>query len=215
MGLDMSMQVDDPRVARGILTGYQRTLGKDWSTVAISKGRSWNRYTHIGLVTFIINGLELGSSAGSGGFMLYAHSDDTEAKVVRDMDRYVTKLSDEYHIIAYWCKDPHIHAWFDNFVYSRTGSSYESTIGVKADVLHKLRNEIQPVLDIANTEGDEAAYEAMEENFPLTGAPWEMFSAHTYTPRHVEELRQTALFLDNLFSIDGAEEATYFYTATW
>lgn len=61
MGLDMSMQVDDPRVAKGILTGYQRMRGKGWSTIAISKGQPWNSGTHIGLVTFIINGFNIGA----------------------------------------------------------------------------------------------------------------------------------------------------------
>ena len=96
-----------------------------------------------------------------------------------------------------------------------TGSHYESAFGMKADVLHRLRDQIQPVLDVADAGGTEAAYGAMADLFPLMGAPWEAFSGHAYTPRHVEELRQTALFLDNLFSIEGAEQATYYYTATW
>ena len=211
----MSMQVDFERVAKGVLTGYERTGGEGWSTVAISSGRRWNMGEHAGLVTFVINAFDLGSSASSGGFTLYAHGDDTEARVVRDMDRYARELSDEYHIIAYWCKAAHLHAWFDAFVYERTGSHYQSAIGMRADVLHLLRDQIQPVLDAAAAGGDEAAYQAMGEHFPLSGAPWEAFSGHEYTPRHVEDLRQTALFLDNLFSIDGAEEATYYYTATW
>lgn len=215
MGLDMSMQVDDPRVAQGVLTGYKRTGGRNWSTVAISSGRPWNAKDDAGLVTFVINAFGLGASASSSGFTLFSHSDDVEAKVIRKMDHYATEMSDEYHIIAYWCKDPHIHAWFDDFVYERTGSHYRSAIGLEADVLHKLRDEIQPVLDVADSKGTEAAYEAMHEHFPLSGAPWEAFSGHAYTPRHVDELRQTALFLDNLFSIDGAEQATYYYTATW
>lgn len=215
MGLDMSMQVGDPRVAKGILNGYRRTGGRGWSTVAISSGRRWSAKEHAGLVTFVINAFNLGASASSGGFTFFSHSDITEARVVRDMDRYVTEMSDEYHIIAYWCKDPHIHAWFDDFVYERAGYHITSAVGFEADVLHKLRDEIQPVLDAADTRGTEAAYRAMREHFPLTGAAWEAFSGHTYTPRHVEELRETALFLDNLFAIDGAEQATYYYTATW
>ena len=215
MGLDMSMQVNFERVAKGVLTGYERTGGKGWSSVAVSSGRNWNAEEHAGLATFVINAFGLGASAGSGGFALFSHSDDTEAQVIRDMDRYVAELSNEYHIIAYWCKDPHIHAWFDAFVYSCTGSHYESAFGMKADVLHRLRDQIQPVLDVADAGGTEAAYGAMANLFPLMGAPWEAFSGHAYTPRHVEELRQTALFLDNLFSIEGAEQATYYYTATW
>ena len=215
MGLDMSMQVDDPRVAKAILDGFKRSRGRGWSTIAISKGRRWNATEHAGLVTFVINAFDLGASASSGGFTFFSHSDDAEARVIRNMDRYVTEMSDEYHIIAYWCKDPHIHAWFDAFVYEKTGSHYQSAVGMKADVLHKLRDEIQPVLDVADSRGEEAAYKAMSEHFPLSGAPWEAFSGHTYTPRHVEELRQTALFLDNLFAVDGAEQATYYYTATW
>jgi len=215
MGLDMSMQVDDARVAKGILTGYERSGGRNWSTIAISTGRTWNAEDHAGLVTFVINGFELGASVSSGGFTFFAHGDDTEAKVISEMDHYMTKMSDESHIIAYWCKDPHIHAWFDNFVYSCMGSHYNGVFGMKADVLHKLRKEIQPVLDVAVARGSEAAYSAMAEDFPLSGAPWEAFSGHSYTPRHVQQLWQTALFLDNLFGIDGAEEATYYYTATW
>ena len=215
MGLDMSMQVDDPRVAKGILTGYERTGGLSWSTVAISTGRHWDATEHAGLVAFVINGLELGSSASAGGFMLYAHGDDTEARVVREMDRYARELSDEYHIIAYWCKAAHIHAWFDAFVYEHTGDHYQHTIGMEADVLHLLRDQMQPVLEMADGGGFPMACSAMHEHFPLTGAPWEAFSGHEYTPRHLEDLRQTALFLDNLFAIDGAEQATYYYTATW
>lgn len=215
MGLDMSMQVNFERVARGVLEGYERTGGNGWSTVAISSGRAWSAAEHAGLVTFIINAFDLGASASSGGFTLYSHSDDTEAKVLRKMDHYMTELSDEYHIIAYWCKDPHIHAWFDAFVYERAGYHITSAVGFEADVLHKLRDEIQPVLDVADARGTEAAYVAMREHFPLSGASWEAFSGHEYTPRHVEELRQTALFLDNLFAIDGSEQATYYYTATW
>jgi hypothetical protein len=215
MGLDMSMQVDDPCVARGILNGYKRSRCRNWSTVAISAGRKWNAREHAGLVTFVINAFELGASASSGGFTLFSHSDATEAKVVRNMDHYMTEMSDEYHIIAYWCKDPHIHAWFDAFVYERAGYHITSTVGFEADVLHKLRDEIQPVLDAADTKGAEAAYRAMRTHFPLSGAEWEAFSGHTYTPRHVDELRETALFLDNLFSVNGTEQATYYYTATW
>ena len=215
MGLDMSMQVNFESVARDVLKGYERTGGVEWSTVAISTGHDWNMGDHAGLVTFVINAFELGASVSRGGITLFSHSDDTEARVIREMDRYAKELSNEYHIIAYWCKDPHIHAWFDNFVYSRTGSHYRSAFGMDAGVLHNLRDDIQPVLDVADRSGNEAAYKAMEEHFPLTGAAYESFSGHEYTPRHVNELRETALFLDNLFAIDGAEEATYYYTATW
>lgn len=215
MGLDMSMQVDDGRVAKGILTGYERTGGRNWSSIAISSGRAWNSDEHIGLATFIINSFELGASANAGGFTLFSHSADTETRVLRNMDRYMARLSDEYHIIAYWCKDPHIHAWFDAFVYERAGYHIDSTVGFKADVLHLLREEIQPVLDAADAGGVEAAYEAMAGSFPFTGGPHEAFSGHAPIPRHIDDLRETALFLDNLFEIEGAEEATYYYTATW
>lgn len=217
MGLDMSMQVNYSSVAKEIAAGYSRTGGKNWSSVAISTGRAWDAKEHAGLVTFIINAFGLGSSVKSGGFTLFSHSDSTEAKVIRDMDHYMNELSDEYHIIAYWCKAPHIHAWFDNFVYSCSESHITNgdAVGFKADVLHKLRNEIQQVLDVADAKGEEAAYQAMSDLFPLTGDFYEMFSAHSYTPKHIDDLRQTALFFDNLFAIDQAEEATYYYTATW
>lgn len=217
MGLDMSMQVNYSDVAKGIVTGYTHTGGKNWSSVAVSFGREWDAKEHAGIVTFVINAFGLGASAKSGGFTLFSHSDDTEAKVLGDMDRYMNELSDEYHIIAYWCKTPHIHAWFDNFVYSSVEGHIINgkAVAFKADVLHKLRDEIQEVLDVADVNGNEAAYKAMADYFPLTGAAYEMFSGHFYTPAHVNDLRETALFLDNLFAIDRAEDATYYYTATW
>ena len=67
------------------------------------------------------------------------------------------------------------------------------------------------VLDTDREKGRDAAIDLMRELFPLTGDLHEMFSPHGYDQMYFDQLEQTRIFLDHLFTLDGAEDAMYAY----
>ena len=94
---------------------------------------------------------------------------------------------------------------------SITGEHLTSWVKLRADVLHKLRDDCAAVLDTDREKGRDAAIELMRELFPLTGDLHEMFSPHGYDQMYFDQLEQTRIFLDHLFTLDGAEDAMYAY----
>lgn len=82
---------------------------------------------------------------------------------------------------------------------------------LQADVLHKLRDDCASVLETDREKGRDAAIGMMRDLFPLTGDFYEMFSPHDYDQKYFDDLEDTRIFLDHLFTLDGAEEARYAY----
>lgn len=211
MGLDMILATDNDAIAHDFLGGYKRTGGKGWSSIALSTGRDWSSKENEPLVAYFINKRDLGAKTQVGGFTFTARNDEIEAQAQKDMDRFVTEESEELGAIAYWCKATHIHAWIDALYHEHTGEHLDGFIILEADVLHKLRDDCAEVLEVEKSCGREATLELMKEHFPLTGAAYEMFAAHGYTQKHFDDLEQTVIFLDYLFTLDGAENARYAY----
>lgn len=215
MSIEMLLATSDKAIAKDILGGYERTHGVGWSTIALSTGRDWSSRENGGFLAWFINKLDLGVKRKVGGLTLIGRDDATEARAIQHMDEYVADESGENGTIAYWSKAPHIHAWFDDLYRKKTGKSINGYIVVKADVLHKLRDDCDEVLRVDRERGRDAAYAEMGRVFPLTGEDYELFSAHEYSQKHIDDLEQTKILLDYLFALKGAEEAHYAYDPSW
>lgn len=211
MSIEMKLATSNGDIARNILQGYVRTGGENWSQIALSTGRDWRSKENAGLVAFFVNVKDLGVKTEAGGFTLIGRDAVTEEKCIRNMDQYVAEESNEIGTIAIWTEAPHIHNWFDKLSLSITGEHLTSFIKLQADVLHKLRDDCASVLDTDREKGRGAAIALMREHFPLTGDLHEMFSPHSYDQMYFDQLEQTRIFLDHLFSLDGAEDAMYAY----
>lgn len=213
MSIEMLLATSNDDIARDILEGYKRTGGKNWSRIALSAGRDWSSKENAGLVAFFINKRELGAKAEIKdlGITLIGRDDNIEHYARKNMDKYVTEESKDYGTIAFWSKAPHIHAWFDALSVSLTGDHMRTYVKLQADVLHKLRDDCNLVLEYDKLQGRSEAMIKMQKLFPLTGAPWEMFSGHVHEQRHFDDLKQTRLFLDHLFTLKGADDAVYAY----
>lgn len=213
MSIEMVLAISDESIAQDILEGYRRTGGKNWSRIALSAGRDWSSKENAGLVAFFVNKHGLGTEryVKELDITLIGRDDETEQRVIRNMDKYVTEESSEYGTIAFWAQAPHIHAWFDRLCVSLTGEHMNSYVKLSADVFHELRDDCVKVLDTDKKEGRDAAMRLIQEIFPLTGAKWEMFSSHVHTQKHFDDLEQTRMFFDYLFTLDGAEDAVYAY----
>ena len=211
MSIEMKLATSDEAIARNILDGYTRTGGRNWSRIALSTGRDWKDKENAGLVAFFVNQRNLGVKTQMNGLTFIARDQETEDRAIRNMDRYVTEESNEIGTIAFWSKAPHIHNWFDQLSVSLTGEHIRSCIMLQADVLHKLRDDCDAVLRTDRLKGRDAGIAAMGDVFPLTGETYEMFSPHTYVQKYFDDLEQTRIFLDHLFTLAGAEEARYAY----
>lgn len=213
MSIEMLLATGDDNIARNILEGYTRTGGKNWSRIALSSGRDWTSKENAGLVAFFINKRNLGTKTyvEDLDITLIGRDKATELRAIQNMDQYVTEESKDYGTIAFWSKAPHIHAWFDALCVSLTGDHMRTYIKLEADVLHKLRDDCALVLEIDRIQGRDAAMVKMQKLFPLTGAVWEMFSGHIHTQKHFDDLEQTRIFLDHLFTLEGADDTIYAY----
>lgn len=211
MSIEMKLATSNSDIARNILEGYVRTGGENWSSIALSAGRNWRDKENSGLVAFFVNVKNLGVKTKVGGFTLIGRDIAIEEKCIRNMNQYVTEESNELGTIAFWSKAPHIHNWFDKLSLSITGEHLTSWVKLRADVLHKLRDDCAAVLDTDREKGRDAAIDLMRELFPLTGDLHEMFSPHGYDQMYFDQLEQTRIFLDHLFTLDGAEDAMYAY----
>lgn len=211
MSIEMRLAVSDAAIARDFLEGYKRTGGKNWSRIAVSAGRDWSSKENAGLVAFFVNRKDLGVKTNVGGFTFIARDDNIEAEAIRNMDEYVTEESNELGTIAFWSKAPHIHNWFDELSISSTGNPIRSFVVLEADVLRKLRDDCALVVKTDREEGRDAATKVMEKLFPLKGDYQEMFSPHAYVQKYFDDVEQTLLLLDHLFTLKGADEARYAY----
>lgn len=231
MGLDMTLYVNDPEIARNIREGYTRE-GKTWSTVAVSTGRNWHEECQE-LTRYFIQLLELGQTDLSGftgftdangnpvdlsnlGASFTAMTPETLEMAYEHMDEYVTEASEEQGLIAYWYKATHIHAWFDRF-YKATVGNEDATIpsniyvGIPALLLVNLLKDCNEVVQ-AYIAGDyQEVLDLMDEKFPLTGELYEHHADHKYTRAHVEDIFQTGKFLAYLLCQPGAFDALYTY----
>lgn len=215
MSIEMVLATSDKAIAKDILGGYERTGGKGWSTLTFSTGRDWSSKENGGFVAWFVNKLDLGVKTKVGAFTLIGRDAETELRAIQHMDEYVTDEVNENGTIAYWSKAPHIHSWFDALYQKATGKHIKGYIVVRADVLHKLHDDCAEVLRIDRERGRDAAIAEMGRVFPLTGAEYEMFSAHEYSQKHFDDLEQTVILLDYLFTLKGAEEARYAYDPSW
>ena len=211
MSIEMKLATSNEAIARNIREGYTRTGGKNWSRIALSTGRDWKDKENAGLVAFFVNTKDLGVKTQAGGLTFIARDQEIEDRAIQNMDKYVAEESGELGTIAFWSKAPHIHNWFDQLSMSATGEHIRHYILLQADVLHKLRDDCALVLETDREQGREAALGLMGELFPLTGEAYEMFSPHSYTQKYFDDLEQTQIFLDHLFTLDGAEDAKYAY----
>lgn len=233
MGLDMTLYVSDPEIARDIREGYTRE-GNNWSTVAVSTGRNWREEGKM-LTCYFINRLGLGETdlaanlsgvtgvvdadgnrVDLGTLTVTTMSHDVFEEAYEHMDEYVTEASDGQGLIGFWRKAAHIHAWFDRLYKATVGDEgatlpSDICISIPAAVLERLMDDCYMVVKASMDGNYQEMFDLMNEKFPLTGELYEMYAEHEYTPAHVMDLFQTCKFLAHLLSLPGADEALYTY----